>query len=249
MTRTKTPYLPTYCGRQPPGSVPHLPTYCGAAQRSEKYPFSPSVNRLRGRRRRTRLGWRPSRRRLAWLAWPRSRLNAPSPARAKRFFKSPPPAHHHHLPTYCGALWGGHNRTYLPIAQGPASGNRPPIWLGAGTLAGPREEFTSQCRARKELRLGGVLCVSAEQFGGRFWPCAKLPLCAARSRRQETWPPMRLALARRASVPQPLRRASGRPGAALLARCTAQSCDNKGRLLSLGVGQCSCGRSWAAVQW
>ena len=39
---------------------------------------------------------------------------------------------------------------------------------------------------------------------------------------------MRLALARRASVPQPLGRASGRqPGAALLARCTAQSCDNK----------------------
>ena len=21
-----------------------------------------------------------------------------------------------HLPTYCGALWGGQNRTYLPIA-------------------------------------------------------------------------------------------------------------------------------------
>ena len=39
------------------------------------------------------------------------------------------------------------------------------------------------------------------------------------------------------------------PGAALLARCTAQSCDNKGRLLSLSVEQCSCGRSWAAVQW
>ena len=29
----------------------------------------------------------------------------------------------------------------------------------------------------------------------------------------------------------------------------AQSCDNKGRLLSLSVEQCSCGRSWAAVQW
>ena len=79
--------------------------------------------------------------------------------------------------------------------------------------------------------------------------CATLPLCAARSRRQETWPPMRLALARRASVPQPPGRARGRPGAALLARCTAQSCDNKGRLLSLSVEQCSCGRSWAAVQW
>ena len=36
MTRTKTPYLPTYCGRQSPGSVPHLPTYSQAAQRSEK---------------------------------------------------------------------------------------------------------------------------------------------------------------------------------------------------------------------
>ena len=61
--------------------------------------------------------------------------------------------------------------------------------------------------------------------------------------------PMRLALARRASVPQPPGRATGLPGAALLARCTAQSCDNKGRLLSLSVEQCSCGRSWAAVQW
>ena len=36
LSRAKTPYLPTYCGRQPPGSVPHLPTYCGAAQRSVK---------------------------------------------------------------------------------------------------------------------------------------------------------------------------------------------------------------------
>ena len=41
LSRAKTPYLPTYCGRQPPGSVPHLPTYCGAAQRSEKYPLEP----------------------------------------------------------------------------------------------------------------------------------------------------------------------------------------------------------------
>ena len=41
MTRTKTPYLPTYCGRQSPGSVPHLPTYSQAAQRSEKIPVSP----------------------------------------------------------------------------------------------------------------------------------------------------------------------------------------------------------------
>ena len=40
-TRTKTPYLPTYCGRQSPGSVPHLPTYSQAAQRSEKIPVSP----------------------------------------------------------------------------------------------------------------------------------------------------------------------------------------------------------------
>ena len=79
--------------------------------------------------------------------------------------------------------------------------------------------------------------------------CATLPLCTARSRLRETWPPMRLALARRASVPQPPGRATGLPGAALLARCTAQSCDNKGRLLSLSVEQCSCGRSWAAVQW
>ena len=46
MTRTKTPYLPTYCGRQSPGSVPHLPTYSQAAQRSEKIPVWPSVNRL-----------------------------------------------------------------------------------------------------------------------------------------------------------------------------------------------------------
>ena len=41
LTRAKTPSLPTYCGRQPPGSVPHLPTYSQAAQRSEKIPFSP----------------------------------------------------------------------------------------------------------------------------------------------------------------------------------------------------------------
>ena len=29
-----------------------------------------------------------------------------------------PPAYKigRHLPTYCGALWGGQNRTYLPIA-------------------------------------------------------------------------------------------------------------------------------------
>ena len=26
------------------------------------------------------------------------------------------PPHHRHLPTYCRALWGGQNRTYLPIA-------------------------------------------------------------------------------------------------------------------------------------
>ena len=48
---------------------------------------------------------------------------------------SPPPPHHH-LPTYCGALWGGQNRTYLPIAWGLTVGNRPPIWLGAGTQEG-----------------------------------------------------------------------------------------------------------------
>ena len=40
LSRAKTPYLPTYCGRQPPGSVPHLPTYSQAAQRSEKIPVS-----------------------------------------------------------------------------------------------------------------------------------------------------------------------------------------------------------------
>ena len=47
MTRTKTPYLPTYCGRRPPGSVPHLPTYSQAALRTKrKIPVEPSVNRL-----------------------------------------------------------------------------------------------------------------------------------------------------------------------------------------------------------
>ena len=40
MTRTKTPGLPTYCGRQSPGSVPHLPTYSQAAQRSKKCPVA-----------------------------------------------------------------------------------------------------------------------------------------------------------------------------------------------------------------
>ena len=39
--------------------------------------------------------------------------------------------------------------------------------------------------------------------------CTMLPLCAACSRLRETWPPMRLALARRASVPQPPGRARG----------------------------------------
>ena len=44
-----------------------------------------------------------------------------------------PPHTYRHLPTYCGALWGGQNRTYLPIAWGLTVGNRPPIWVGAGT--------------------------------------------------------------------------------------------------------------------
>ena len=48
LSRAKTPYLPTYCGRQPPGSVPHLPTYSQAAalRTKRKIPVEPSVNRL-----------------------------------------------------------------------------------------------------------------------------------------------------------------------------------------------------------
>ena len=53
------------------------------------------------------------------LAWPRSRLNVCRlPRERSGFFTFTPPSppHHRHLPTYCGALWGGQNRTYLPIA-------------------------------------------------------------------------------------------------------------------------------------
>ena len=79
MTRTKRPYLPTYCGRQSPGSVPHLPTYSQAAAKRKKM-------KIAG--------------------------------------------------TYldCRALLGETRPTYLPILEGPASGYRPPIRLGAGTL-------------------------------------------------------------------------------------------------------------------
>ena len=41
----------------------------------------------------------------------------------------------------------------------------------------------------------------------------------------------------------------GPPGAALLARCAAQSCEKQGGLLSLSMAQRGCWCSRAAVQW
>ena len=62
-----------------------------------------------------------------------------------------PPAYKigRHLPTYCGALWGGQNRTYLPIAWGLTRGNRPPIWLQAYFLHTPVPESTLFVTRRK----------------------------------------------------------------------------------------------------
>jgi len=52
---------------------------------------------------------------------------------------------------------------------------------------------------------------------------------AARSPLRGTWAPMRLALTRPASASRLAERAMGPPGAALPARCAAQSCEKQGR--------------------
>ena len=62
------------------------------------------------------------------------------------------------------------------------------------------------------------------------------------------WPPARLALTRPASASRLAEHAMGPPGAALLARCAAQSCEKQGGLLSLNIAQRGCWCSWAAVR-
>ena len=72
---------------------------------------------------------------------------------------------------------------------------------------------------------------------------------ATRSRVRGAWPPARLALTRPASASRLAEHAMGPPGAALLARCAAQSCEKQGGLLSLSMAQRGCWCSRAAVQW
>ena len=73
---------------------------------------------------------------------------------------------------------------------------------------------------------------------------------ATRSPVRGAWPPARLALTRPASASRLAERyAMGPPGAALLARCAAQSCEKQGGLLSLSMAQRGCWCSRAAVQW
>ena len=63
------------------------------------------------------------------------------------------------------------------------------------------------------------------------------------------WPPARLALTRPASASRLAEHAMGPPGAALLARCAAQSCEKQRGLLSLSIAQRGCWCSRAAVWW
>ena len=49
------------------------------------------------------------------LAWPRSRLNAPSPAQAQRFFSSTPPHTYRHLPTYSQAAQRSEKMPVSPL--------------------------------------------------------------------------------------------------------------------------------------
>ena len=60
---------------------------------------------------------------------------------------------------------------------------------------------------------------------------------------------MRLALTRPASASRLAERAMGPPGAALPARCVAQSCEKQGALLSLNIVQHGCECLTAAVLW
>ena len=72
---------------------------------------------------------------------------------------------------------------------------------------------------------------------------------ATRSPVRGAWPPARLALTRPASASRLAEHAMGPPGAALLARCAAESCEKQGGLLSLSMAQRGCWCSRAAVQW
>ena len=65
-----------------------------------------------------------------------------------------------------------------------------------GTLSSPRKKTSKQGLTAQ--RPGGAPRVASENRYGKA--CATLPLCTARSRLRETWPPMQLALARRASA-------------------------------------------------
>ena len=72
---------------------------------------------------------------------------------------------------------------------------------------------------------------------------------AARSPLRGTWAPMRLALTRPASASRLAEQAVGPPGAALPARCAAQSCEKQGPLLSWNIVQHGCEYSTAPVLW
>ena len=74
-------------------------------------------------------------------------------------------------------------------------------------------------------------------------------LRAARSPLRGTWAPMRLALTRPASASRLAEHAVGPPGAALPARCAAQSCEKQGALLSWSIVQRGCESSTAPVLW
>ena len=71
----------------------------------------------------------------------------------------------------------------------------------------------------------------------------------ARSPLRRTWAPMRLALTRPASASRLAERAVCPPGAALPARCAAQSREKQWGLLSLGIVQRGGECSTATVQW
>ena len=72
---------------------------------------------------------------------------------------------------------------------------------------------------------------------------------ATRSPVRGAWPPARLALTRPASASRLAERAVCPPGAALPARCAAQSCEKQWGLLSLGIVQRGGECSTATVQW
>ena len=74
-------------------------------------------------------------------------------------------------------------------------------------------------------------------------------LRAARSPLRGTWAPMRLALTRPASASRLAEHAVGPSGAALPARCAAQSCEKQGALLSWSIVQRGCESSTAPVLW